>query len=141
MERQSKYVYALIEECIEKLSSTDCHAVFEHEYKDDEQLKTRCRYEKIKGASCFNKGTDIVKIIEDALWDEIMIFKWLKSDTNGELRIVRPYKKCGKKFVNSGTHNWDDGPLTCNHVVMVFGKELDFAGCPIRLFVKTCYPM
>lgn len=132
-----EYLYGIIEDCVESLE--EHHAVFEHSYKTDEELKTRCAVEKTAGASCFNKGVDVAEKIADIIYDSVEILPWLKSTVNDPLRIVVEEEACGKKFLKDKKHNWDEGALICNKVVLLLGKEVDKYNCLVRMYVITCY--
>jgi hypothetical protein len=140
--KQSKmqYFYEVIETCVEGLLSVKSHAVYEHEYKTDEQLKTRCAIEKTAGASCFNEGVDVVEKIVDIIYDSTVIIPWLDSETNDDLLIVTEEKGCGRKFLRSGNHVWADGALVCDKIILILGKRRDMAGGVTGMYVKTCYP-
>ena len=132
------YFYEIIEECVEKLSSEKHHAVYEHEYKSDEQLKTRCRTERIMGASCFNKGINVTKVIEDMIYDSPQLMPWLFSNES-ILRIAVKSKHCGKKFLKDQKHNWNDGAIVCNNILLFLEKEYDKANCVTGIHILTCY--
>lgn len=140
--KQSKiqYLYEVIENCVENVLSEKNHAVYEHEYKTDEQLKTRCATEKTAGASCFNEGVDVAEKIADIIYDSTIIIPWLDSKTDDDLLVVTDEENCGRKFLRSGSHVWADGALTCTKVVLILGKARDMAGCVTKMYVKTCYP-
>lgn len=140
--KQSKmqYLYEVIEKCVEKVLSEKNHAVYEHEYKTDDQLKTRCAVEKTAGASCFTKGVDVAEKIVDIIYDSTIIIPWLDSQTDCDLLIAVDEPKCGKKFLRSGNHVWANGSLECDKIILVLGKEKDIAGCLTKMYVKTCYP-
>lgn len=140
--KQSKmeYLYDVVGECVDSIENNEIHAVFEHEYKTDEQLKTRCAIEKTKGASCFNKGVDIVEKIVDIIYDSTNIIPWLAADTDEDLIITVDEENCGKKFLRSGSHVWADGALACSKIILILGKDRDIAGCVTKMYVKTCYP-
>ena len=144
--RQSKnmYFYGLIEECINSMDD-EHHCVFEHSFKSDEQLKTRisCRQESIRGASCFNEGDDIVEIVSDIIYDAPEVLPWLKLDEpsgKSDLRLVQEVPNCGKKYLRSYSHNWENGPIVCNKIVIILGKKLDKAGCVVQMYIKSAYP-
>lgn len=140
---KNKYLYSLIEECVESMNNNH-HCIYEHSYKSDEQLKTRisCRQEAIRGASCFNEDCDILEIVSDIIYESTLILPWLKLDESGksDLRLVQEVPNCGKKFLKGFDHNWKDGAITCNKVIVILGKKLDKAGCVVQMYVKTAYP-
>lgn len=137
---RNEYLYEVIEKCINNLSS-EHHAVYEHMYKTDEQLKTRCAVEKTEGASCFNAGTDIIEVVSDIIYDSVEILPWLANkDAADILRLVVASPNCGRKFLNSGRHNWKDGAIICNEVVVFLKKISDKCGCVTRLELVTVYP-
>lgn len=139
---QSKmdYIYALIEECVESITQ-DTHAIIEHQYKTDEQLKTRVSVEKTIGASCFAKDVDAVELITDCIYDSIEILQWMKNNKVTEDLIIHLEQDgCGKKFIKNRTHNWEDGAIVCNVVTVILGKKMDKAGCLTGIFLKTAYP-
>lgn len=137
----NKYAYTaqMIEKCSESLKNS--HAVFEHGYKTDEQLMTRCSVEDVKGASCFYEEIDIEEIILDMMYEAEGLPQWLCSGKELYFRTVMDYEGCGKKFLKSRSHDWTTGAIPCNKVVLILGKNVDVAGCCTRLFVYTCYPV
>lgn len=139
--KQSKmaYIYELIDECVENLSSVKHHAVYEHEYKTDEQLKNRCTVEKTAGASCFNEGVDVTEKIIDIIYDSADIVTWLASNSKDVLRVVTLEENCGKKYITNFNHNWNNGSLSCSQIVLFLEKDFDKAGCLIGMHVLTCY--
>lgn len=129
----------LIENCIDSLGSHQ-HAIYEHTYQDDSLLIDRCKRESVRGASCFNEEINILELIEDIIYDAKEVIPWLKTPDQPYLRLVREYPSCGKKFLNSSSHNWDMGPLLCDRVVVILGKIEDQGGCVVNMHVRTAYP-
>ncbi len=139
MQSKLQYFYGLIEECIDSLGSLE-HAVYAHSFQDDEKLKDRCRAEKVRGASCFNEGDDIVEIVADILYDSTELLAWMKMTGDEDLRLVVEQPACGKKFLKDFRHDWEAGALICDRIVVVLGKKLDQGGCLTKIFVRTAYP-
>lgn len=140
--KQSKieYLYGLIDECIDGLGNLD-HAVYMHEFQSDEELQHRCKTSSVRGASCFNEGDDICEIVTDIIYDAPELIPWMKLPGDEDLRLVVEVPACGKKFLKDfSAHDWADGALTCDHIVVILGKKLDFAGCLTSIFVRTAYP-
>lgn len=139
MSRQS-YYYELINRCIDEMNN-EHHAVFEHSYKTDEQLKLRVGCEGVIGASCFHEDMDIVETISDILYDAVEIIPWLKNaSANEDLRLVIKHPNCGKKYLKSRNHDWSKGAIPCNSIVVFLGKKMDMAGCVTGMYIKTAFP-
>ena len=136
---RNEYLYTLIEECIESLTNIR-HAIYAHAYQDDDSLKTRCKAESVRGASCFHEGVDIVEIIEDIIYDANELLPWMKLPGTNALRLVVPAPACGRKFLNAASHDWKTGPIECNRIVVILGKKVDKIGCVTNIYVKTAYP-
>ncbi len=116
------------------------HAVEEHSYVEDELLKNRIRVERVRGASCFSKDTDIRAMIVKMVRNSAKILVWLDSDRKEDFVIKAKKADCGKKFLNDKSHNWSNGALPCDTIVLILGKRFDKAGCLEGFYVKTCYP-
>ena len=133
-----QFVADMIEDCSETLH--DCHAVYEHSFKTDEYLMNRCLTEDVKGASCFFQNINIEELICDMMYDSPDLPKWLCTGKEPYFRIVCDMEHCGKKYLKGKAHNWQDGPIICNQVLLFLGKDTDAAGGCTRLYVLTCYP-
>lgn len=55
--------------------------------------------------------------------------------------MVVENENCGKKFLKNKAHDWKKGPLPCNQIVVILGKRFDVAGCVVKMYVKTAYPV
>ena len=117
------------------------HACYEHEYMTDEKLMQRVILGKQSGKSCFNKDIDIQGVICDMLESSGDIIKWLR-DVNSDkyLQIEEEMPNCGRKYLRSKNHNWEDGAITCDKVILILVKDTDLAGGVERIDVVTCYP-
>lgn len=133
-------IYEYINQFVESLNS-ECHAVFEHEYVSDENLKTRIKAESVSGASCFYDGCDVIELISDIVYDSTDIVIWLKNDEIREdLRIVADIPSCGKKYMRKN-HVWSDGAIQCDHVIVLLRKIYDKYGCLDKVVLLTAYPI
>lgn len=136
---RAKYSYELVDGLVDSIN-TDHHAVCEHGWTPDSHLIARMRTEKRSGASCFQKGTDIVEKIIDAIYDAEALVPWVNSKIKDDLTIVEPCKGCGKKFTK--TCDWVEGSsIPCDRFRIIIGKEFDKAGCLCGLFLKSAYPI
>lgn len=133
-------VYNLIEECCENLTA-EHHAVFEHEYKSDEKLMTRIKAEHTIGASCFNPDIDIVEAIKDAIYESETLLSYMKNDeVKDAFRISYEMENCGKKYLRKD-HDWSQGALACDHIIVIVQKVYDKYGYCSKLVVLTAYPV
>lgn len=135
----NKIAYEVINNCIEALDFN--HVKDFHIGQSDDELKNRCRYERKRTASTFNDDVDVEALIEDVLYDDVQIISWIKDNENkGYYYVTKTLENCGRKFENSKAHNWEDGAITCNNYIIIFGKEYDGMGCIKNIYVRNCFP-
>ena len=127
MYNKYQFVADMIEECSEPFTSSVKHL-------------HRCLTEDVKGASCFFQNINIEELICDMMYDSPDLPKWLCTGKEPYFRIVCDMEQCGKKYLKGKAHNWQDGPIICNQVLLFLGKDTDAAGGCTRLYVLTCYP-
>lgn len=132
--------YEMIGDLIDRLTEKKHHAVYEHEWKTDEQLKTRIAVEKKPAASCFNEGTDITELIINAIEESSEVLPWLTKSNEDILIIKTACENCGKKFLRSIEHNWEDGAITCDYVIVIIGKDYDSCKYISGIHLLTAYP-
>lgn len=133
--------YEMIGDLIDRLTEEKHHAVYEHEYKTDEQLKTRIAVEKKNAASCFNEGIDITEVIIDAIEESSEILPWLTKSSEDILIIKAECENCGKKFLRSIEHNWENGAITCNQFEVILSKYRDKYSFVDYIYLYTAYPV
>lgn len=142
MSQSISYYYKIVEESLDNLNLLS-HACTEHAYAPDFYLQCRIKGQHVKAASCFNKDVDVAEIIREVVESQDGLVSWLKDPTNNERIFTSEegeYPNIGRKFLNSREHNWEDGAIPCNQVVVICGKHFDEAGCLTDIYVKTCYP-
>lgn len=137
---KNEYYYALIEKLVESIT-IEHHAVCEHDNKTDAVLKTRCSIEK-KNSSCFNfDKKEVIELITDAIYDDITLLAWIKSNVKDDYVITTTYENCGRKYIKSGTHIWKNGSLQCDQFRIILGKKHDLSGAVIQVYLKSAYPV
>lgn len=136
---RAEYNYRLVDGLIESIN-TDHHAVCEHEWTPDSHLIARLRTERTTGASCFERGLDIVESIVDAIYDASELLPWVGSGLKDDLCIIQSCENCGRKFTCKS--QWSEGSaIPCDKFRVIIGKEFDKAGCLSGLYLKSAYPI
>ena len=132
--------YNMIGDLIDSLTEKKHHAVYEHEYKTDEQLKTRIAVEKKLAASCFAENMDVTETVCNIIEESPDVVNWILNSKDDFLRIKVEMKDCGKKYLKNINHNWNDGAIICNYVTVILGKDYDNYKYINGIHLLTAYP-
>lgn len=63
------------------------------------------------------------------------------ESTEKNLIIKVECENCGKKFLRSIEHNWEDGAITCNQIEIILSKKNNDYGYVNYIYLYTAYPI